>query len=316
VSATRRDRVLGYAEAVAAASLWGSSGIFAVNLFRLGLPPESLALLRPLVGGAILLVVVAATRWKSLRIDLGGLAVLGLGGGLAVGVFQIAYQLSTDAVGVPSTVAMLYLAPAVVAAASGPLLGEWPDRTRLALLAITLSGVWLSVLGAEEVTTTFGSSGFGWGVLAGLSYGAYTLFGRFASPRYGSIPTVVYSTLGSCAFLAVVVPATSGPVVWPDSGSAWILLLLFALLTIAVAHFLFFDALSRIDASRASIATAVEPVVAGVLATLLLSQGLTPLGWVGIGLVVLGVVGVGATTRADDEIAAGEIAVAPPGGAM
>ncbi len=316
MSATRRDRVLGYAEAVAAASLWGSSGIFAVNLFRLGLPPESLALLRPLVGGAILLVVVAATRWKSLRIDLGGLAVLGLGGGLAVGVFQIAYQLSTDAVGVPSTVAMLYLAPAVVAAASGPLLGEWPDRTRLALLAITLSGVWLSVLGAEEVTTTFGSSGFGWGVLAGLSYGAYTLFGRFASPRYGSIPTVVYSTLGSCAFLAVVVPATSGPVVWPDSGSAWILLLLFALLTIAVAHFLFFDALSRIDASRASIATAVEPVVAGVLATLLLSQGLTPLGWVGIGLVVLGVVGVGATTRADDEIAAGEIAVAPPGGAM
>lgn len=316
MSATRRDRVLGYAEAVAAASLWGSSGIFAVNLFRLGLPPESLALLRPLVGGAILLVVVAATRWKSLRIDLGGLAVLGLGGGLSVGVFQIAYQLSTDAVGVPSTVAMLYLAPAVVAAASGPLLGEWPDRTRLALLAITLSGVWLSVLGAEEVTTTFGSSGFGWGVLAGMSYGAYTLFGRFASPRYGSLPTVVYSTLGSCAFLAVVVPTTSGPVVWPDSGSAWILLLLFALLTIAVAHFLFFDALSRIDASRASIATAVEPVVAGVLATLLLSQGLTPLGWVGIGLVVLGVVGVGATTRVDDEIAAGEIAVAPPGGAM
>jgi len=302
-----RQRLLGYGEAVLAASLWGSSGIFAVNLFRLGVPPESLAFLRPFLGSLMLLAVVAVRSARTLRVDLRGLAVLFLGGGLSVGVFQIAYQLSTDAVGVPSTVAMLYLAPAVVAAASGPLLGEWPDRTRIALLVVTLAGVWLTVLGAEEVTTTFGASGLWWGVLAGVSYGAYTLFGRFAAPRYGSMSTVVYSTVGSCVFLAVVVPATSGPIVWPGSFGAWALLAAFALLTIAVAHFLFFDALSRIDASRASISTAVEPVVAGVLATLLLSQGLTPLGWTGITLVVLGVAGVGLTARSDEEVAA-----APP----
>lgn len=289
--------LLGYAEAVGAASLWGSSGIFAVNLFRLGVPPESLALLRPLVGGVLLLALFAARDVRALALDLRGLLVLGVGGGLAIGVFQIAYQLSTDAVGVPSTVALLYLAPAVVAAASGPLLGEWPDRTRLVLLAITLSGVWLSVLGAEEVVATFGNSGVAWGVLAGVSYGTYTLFGRFAAPRYGSKRTVVYSTLGSLVFLSVAVPATSGPVVWPASSRAWVLLIAFGLLTIAVAHFLFFDALSRIDASRASIATAVEPVVAGVLATVLLAQGLSPLGWLGIGLVAAGVAGVGATAR-------------------
>ncbi|NIR79687.1 MAG: EamA family transporter, partial [Gemmatimonadetes bacterium] len=139
-----RGQLAGYAEAVGAASLWGSSGIFAVHLFRLGVPPESLALLRPLVGGALLLALVALRNARRLAIDPAGLVILGLGGGLAIGVFQIAYQLSTDAVGVPSTVALLYLAPAVVAAGSGPLLGEWPDRTRIALLVVTLSGVWLS----------------------------------------------------------------------------------------------------------------------------------------------------------------------------
>ncbi len=307
-----RGRLLGYAEAVAAASLWGSSGIFAVNLFRLGVPPESLALLRPLLGGAILLAAVLVVRPAVLRVERRGLLLIFLGGGVAVGVFQIAYQLSTDAVGVPSTVAMLYLAPAVVAAASGPILGEWPDRTRLALLAVTLTGVWLSVLGAEEVTATFGSSGVGWGLLAGLSYGAYTLFGRYATPRYGSLPIVVWSTLGSCVVLAVAVPLTSGPVVLPEGGRAWSLLFAFSLVTIAVAHSLFFDALGRIDASRVSIATAVEPVVAGLLATVLLAQGLTPLGWAGIGLVVVGVAGVGVTARAD-EPEVGE-PVAPPGG--
>lgn len=297
-SSSGHDVVLGYFEAVLAASLWGSSGIFAVHLFRLGVPPESLALLRPLVGGLVLLAAALALRGpRSLALDVRGVIVLGVGGGLAIGVFQLAYQLSTDAVGVPSTVALLYLAPAVVAAASGPLLGEWPDRTRIALLVLTLTGVWISVLGADEVTATFGNTGVAWGVLAGVSYGAYTLFGRYASPRYGALRTVVYSTVGSVAFLALVLPFTSGPVVWPGSSTAWLVLLAFAVLTIAVAHSLFFDALSRIDASRASIATAVEPVVAGILATVLLSQGLSPMGWAGIALVAAGVAGVGLTAR-------------------
>ena len=208
-----RDRLLGYAEAVAAASLWGFSGIFAVNLFRLGVPPESLAFLRPLVGALILLIAVGLRDRNGLRVDGRGLLVLMVGGGVSVALFQIAYQFSTDAVGVPSTVAMLYLAPAVVAAASGPLLTEWPDRTRIALLIVTLSGVWLSVLGADSVSATFGSTGLRWGMLAGIAYGAYTLFGRYAAPVYGSIPTVVYSTLGCVLFLALAVPVTSGPIV-------------------------------------------------------------------------------------------------------
>ncbi len=296
----RRQRLLGYTEAVAAACLWGSSGVFAVNLFRLGVPPESLALLRPLLGSALLLAMVGASNRRVLAIDRTGLMVLLGGGGVAVGIFQVAYQFSTDAVGVPSTVAMLYIAPAIVAIASGPLLGEWPDRTRIVLLVVTLSGVWLSVLGAHDVAATFGTSGVLWGVLAGVSYGAYILLGRFASPRYGSIRTVVYSSVGSVLFLAVAVPATTGPVVWPDSGQAWALLLAFSVLTIVVAHTLFFDALKRIDASRVSIASAIEPVVAGILATLLLAQGLSPMGWAGIGLVVSGVVGVGLTTAREE----------------
>jgi DME family drug/metabolite transporter len=291
------NRFLGYIEALAAACFWGSSGVFAVTLFRLGVPPESLALLRPFVGTIIIVAAVAAWNVRELRIGARGfLTLMGIGG-LAVGVFQIAYQFSTDAVGVPSTVAMLYLAPAVVAAAAGPLLGEWPDRTRIALLITTLTGVWLSVLGADEVAATFGTRGLAWGVTAGLSYGAYTLFGRFAAPRYGSIRTVVYSTLGSCVFLAVVVPVTTGPIVLPASPRAWVILVAFSALTIAIAHFLFFDALSRIDASRVSITTAVEPVVAAVLATVLLSQGLSAVGWFGISLVVVGVAGIGISTR-------------------
>ena len=297
--AARNERLLGFLEAVAASCLWASSGIFAVHLFRMGVPPETVALLRPVVGVAILVVGFALLRPSALRAGARDLLVLGLGGGAAVAVFQMAYQLSTDAVGVPTTVALLYMAPAIVVAASGPLLGEWPRPQRVALVALTLAGVWLSVLGADDVPATFGTTGLAWGALAALSYATYTLFGRYATPRYGSAKTVIYSTGGACVLLALIVPAATGPLTLPPSADAWLLLVAFGALTIACAQFLFFDALGRIEASGASIATAAEPAVAAVLATVMLSQGLAPLGWLGIALVVAGVVGVGLTARGE-----------------
>jgi drug/metabolite transporter (DMT)-like permease len=290
-------RLTGYLQALAAATLWGSSGVFAVQLFRLGLSPDSVALLRPLIGVVVLGLFVAVRSPRALYVDGKGLLLLAGLGGVTIGIFQIAYMRSTDAVGVPSTVALLYVAPAWVVAISGPLLGEWPDRVRLLLLAVTLMGVWLTVFGANDVEPLFGKSGVAWGVTAGTAYAAYTLFGRYAARRYGAMPTVVYSSVGACVVLGLTAAFTAVEVQWPSSGPAWAWLTAFAVLTIAVAHSLFFAALTRIDAAEVSISAAIEPVVAAVLATIALQQGLAALGWLGIGLVVLGVGGIGRRSR-------------------
>lgn len=285
----------GYVEAVVAAALWGSSGIFSVYLFRMGVTPQAVALIRPALGLVFLLLAVGVTRPSSLRISWRGFAVLFLAGGAAVGVFQVAYQLSVDAVGVPSTVALLYVAPAIVVALSGPLLGEWPTLARVGLAAVAVVGVWLSILGARNVQTTFGTVGVGWGLAAAASYAGYVLIGRYAAPRWGSMATVVYSTAGACLLLAVLLPFTPVPVTLPEAAAPWILLAVFGVLTVTVAQFLFFDALRFVDASRAAVSATAEPLVAALLATTLLNQGLDPLGWVGLALVVAGVAGVGLT---------------------
>ena len=283
----------GYVEAVGAAALWGSSGIFSVYLFRMGVTPQAVALFRPALGLLFLLVAVTTSRPASLRVSRRGLAVLFLGGGATVGVFQVGYQLSVDAAGVPATVALLYVAPAIVVALSGPLLGEWPTFARVGLAALAVLGVWMSVLGAHDVTAAFGSAGVGWGLAAAASYAGYILIGRYAAPRWGSLPTVVYSTAGACLLLVVLLPFTPVPVTLPRTASAWALLGFFGLLTVAVAQFLFFDALRFVEASRAAVSATAEPVVAALLATVLIGQGLDPLGWVGLALVVTGVAGVG-----------------------
>jgi DME family drug/metabolite transporter len=271
----------------------------------MGTTPASVALLRPVLGLVFLVVGAALLAPRTFRVSSRGLWILMGAGGLLTAAFQVGYQLAVDSVGVPTTVALLYLAPALVVAASGPLLGEWPTRARVGLAAVSVVGVWLTVTGARGADVSLEPAGLAWGALAGTMYAGYTLLGRYASPRFGSLATVIYSTAGACIILAVVLPLVQAGALLPPSPGAWGLLALFGLLTMALATFLFYDGLGRVDAGWASITTTVEPVVAALLATWLVDQRLTASGWVGLGLVVTGVAGAYRARRRERAAEAG-----------
>jgi drug/metabolite transporter (DMT)-like permease len=287
----RSTAAAGYLEATAAAALWGCSGIFATALLGLGLTAGSNALLRPVLGGVALLLGAIAFARSSLRPGWRAFLLLAGPGGAITALFQIAYQSSFAESGVTTTVALLYLAPAITVAASGPLLGEWPTGRQLALAALSVVGVWLTVTGAEDASMDLGARGLVWGVLAGTSYAGYTLFGRWGARRHGSYATLLHTNLGSCLLIAIGLPLLGLRVVMPQSAEAWRLMGVYALLTVTLSSLLYYDALHRIEAGRAAIATTLEPVVAAVLATLILDQGLEPRGWAGLAMVVGGVAG-------------------------
>jgi DME family drug/metabolite transporter len=208
-------------------------------------------------------------------------------------LFQLAYQFATEAMGVPATVGMLYLAPVMVMALSGPLLGERPGRCQVTLGVVAVVGVWLVVAGARGAEVTLNARGIAWGLANAAGYAGYTLFGRWAVPRFGSLATVMHSYWAACLILAVALPTVAGPGAFtlPTGGRGWALLVGYGLLTIAVAVLVFYDALRRIPAHRASVVATVEPVVAALLAGVLLGQHLVPAGWLGLALVVTGVAG-------------------------
>jgi drug/metabolite transporter, DME family len=143
------------------------------------------------------------------------------------------------------------------------------------------------VLGAG---TAEGSGSLTWGITCGVSAAVYTVFGRMAAPRYGSLAVTLYSTLGGGLLLLVawgvgIIEVSMPP---PDT---WVLLVVFSLLTMSLATWLYFAALKRVEASRASIIATTEPVVASILAAVLLGQTMAPIGWAGLLLVVVGVAG-------------------------
>ncbi|HCR03980.1 MAG TPA: hypothetical protein DIU18_02190, partial [Gemmatimonadetes bacterium] len=90
---TTRGRALtvGYLKVAGAAVLWGSSGVFADALVTMEMPPESIALLRPVVGGAALLLGAALVRREALLPDWQGFVLLAGVGGIVTALFQVAY---------------------------------------------------------------------------------------------------------------------------------------------------------------------------------------------------------------------------------
>jgi drug/metabolite transporter (DMT)-like permease len=288
--AVRRAEAVGTVEVLAAAALWGTSGLFSVGLFRAGVHPLDVALFRPAVA-AVALAAWALLRQRGALWPGRDLAVLWLVGGGVTAVFQLGYQSATDAVGVPATVGMLYLAPLLVMVAGVPLLGERPTRRQVGFGLVAVAGVWAVVAGARGADVVLSPAGIAWGLVTAAGYAGYTLFGRWAAGRWAPLTTVLHSQVGASIVLAVVLPLVWGPVRWPREAGSAALLTAYGILTVAVAVLLFYDALRRIPAARASVTATIEPVVAAVLAAAVLGQTLTGWGWVGLSLVVFGVAG-------------------------
>jgi len=292
---SRRAVTVAYLQVVLAGVLWATSGPFSIALYRMGIPPTSVALLRPAVGVVFMGLLLLPRGLGAFRLDRKGALGLLILGGLVVGVFQLAYQMSTAAVGVPATVALLYLAPAYVVGMSALFLGERLTLLRGGLALLSVAGVWLTVFGTRGVDVELSAQGILWGCVCGLTYGSYTLFGKVFGRQYGALVPLFWSTLGGTLLLSLTWAVRREPVVLPDSALAWGVLLAFGFFTMAAAALLLFHAMRTLEAGRASIGTTVEPLAATLLAVVLLDQTLTAGGWVGLSLLLLGVTGAYAT---------------------
>ncbi len=283
--------VMAYLAVLGAGILWGTSGPFSVTLFRMGLPPESVALLRTVVGGIFLALFLLWMNPAGFRISRRNLvAMMGLGG-VIVGVFQFSFQMSTEAIGVPATVALLYLAPAFVVAVSPWILAERITWVRAGLAAVSVVGVWMTVFGSRGVDVEITPEGLFWGVMCGVTYGSYAMFGRILSPRHGPLAPLFWSTLGGAILLGVALRGIGAQLILPSTTEAWVILVIFGFTTITLAALLLFYAVEVVDAGRAAIGTTIEPFVATILAVAFLEQTLDGTGWLGLIVLVAGVAG-------------------------
>jgi len=285
-------RLVGYLCAMAAGATWGTTGPLSTGLYAF-MPATSIGFWRVLMGTVCLAIWALAFRRDLFRVDARGWLLVGLGGGILLAVFEIAYQFAIAGAGVAGAAALLYTAPVIVAVLARLILREALTPVRLGLALVVMVGVALTVThgsnaGAEAARLGIGA-GIAGGVLSALSYALTTLLARYAVPRYGAARVLFLEALGGVGILAIVLPLAHHAPTPPPTAAAWRGLLGLTAGSVLAANILFFTAVKRIEAAPAAVAATIEPVVGTLLALALFSQRLTTLGWLGLLMVVGGV---------------------------
>jgi drug/metabolite transporter, DME family len=281
-------RVSGVLAVAAAASIWGTLGLFAKILYAQGVSFEALVAVRASVGwAAVIIFVLARGKAKSLRVSGRDLAFLAPLGFVGIGLFYLLYFYTVRESRVGTAAILLYSSPAFVVVLARLFLNEALNAAKVFALFMTAGGIFL-VAGAydpsnlEVIPTVLLT-----GLLSGLTYGLYSIFGRPVTGHLG--PSIILSYalfFGSLLLVVAALPTLDTLAGLPRSSYALLLMLAVVHTTLAFALYTF--GLGRLGAGRAAIVATVEPVVAGALGMALLGEALTVPKGVGALLVISG----------------------------
>ena len=293
----KSSRVAGYLCALGAGAVWGTTGPLSTKLYAEGAAITGIGFWRLMLGTAGLALWAVLFHRDVFKVDRKGLLLMGGLGGAMVALFEVAYQFGIAGAGVAGAAALLYTAPVMVALVAKPLLGERLTPLRFALCVAVMIGAAMTVMGksggATQSATGLASvvAGVIGGLLAAISYATTTVLARWTVPRYGSYRMLFWEALGGVLILAIVLPLAGHAPAPPPTSAAWLYVIALAAGGVVLANFLFFGGVRRIEATLTAVAATIEPVVGALLAFLLLSQGLTIVGWAGLLMVVGGVAG-------------------------
>lgn len=274
-----------------AAGLWGTLGLFFKASLAYGLTSLGLAFLRSLLTLVLLVLGLVLTRPRLLRVAPRHLPAFLLLGGVSVALFYWVYILAVDLTSVATGAVLLYTAPAWVTLLARWQFGEPLGRRKLAALALAFVGCALVARAYDLQHLRLNGLGVLAGLAAGLTYALYSILSVPLLRRYPPLTVVTWAVAFGALLLAPVVAwqgwATLAPVLAPSP--LWLWLLGLAVGPTVGALTLYTAGLQRVPAGVASITATLEPVVATVLAVVVLGERLAVPQLVGGALVVTAV---------------------------
>ncbi len=179
-----RDNLLGILAVAAAASIWGTLGLLAKMLYAQGVTFEALVAFRVTVGWLAVVGFLAVARgargFRVARRDLIFLIPQGLVG---IGAFYLLMHYTMRESGVGTTTILVYTAPAFVVVLARLFYREPLNAAKIFALVLTIGGILLVVGAYDPSGLKVSSTILLTGLLSGLSYGLYAIFGRPVAGR-------------------------------------------------------------------------------------------------------------------------------------
>ncbi|MFC6359603.1 DMT family transporter [Luteococcus peritonei] len=280
-------RAAGVALALSGACLWGTTGTSQALLVGEH-SPVAVGGLRALVAAIALLALAllrGPVRWlRTLRTARPAWL---MAAGLSVAAYQLTFFAAVDRTGVAvGTLVMLATAPGVAGLVGWLLHGLRPSRLWAVATLVGLAGAALLVLGSG------GSRRLDWwglalAVAAGAAFALYSVAGRELSGS-GADQVSLTSGIFAVASLVLAVPLLRQDLAFVSEPRNLLVLGWLGVVATAVAYLLYQQGLRSIDAATASTVALAEPMVANLLAVLVLHEPFTVVMGLGVLLVLAG----------------------------
>lgn len=293
-----RRPALGYGTYLIAATLFALNGSVSKFLLLGGVPWQRLSQLRVTLAFLILLLVVALVRRSGLRLrraEIGRLAVYGI---LGIAATQSLYFLGIQKLAVGVALLIEFTAPIMVALWFRFVMRE-PVRDRV-FLALLLALVGLAMVAQVWAGFSLDVVGVVASLGAAVALALYYVLGEKLVVDRDPVSLTMWGFFFATAFWAVVQPWWSFP--WETlaltaepfgaDGPAvpgWALIAWMVVPGTVVPFALVLQALRHLRATQASVVGMTEPLIASVIAFVLLGEVLTPVQILGGAVVLAGV---------------------------
>jgi len=281
----------GYGLVLLAAGCWAGGGLLAKWLFTMPGPstagwlwqplgividPLLLSAARATVAFVFVLAYLALRRRDLLVVRARHLPFLAAFGVFGLAMVHFSYFKTISLTGVATAILLEYLAPVIVLVFSVLLLGERLTWSLPAAVALSIVGCALMVGFVGGGGLVVSGEGIAWGLASAVFFAGYALMGRYAAHRFAPWTLLLYGLGAATVFWMVVLGGPARVISLLGDGRALAAVVFMAIVSTVIPFGAFLKALHLIDATKASITSTVEPVIAGIAAWFLFAEHL---GW-------------------------------------
>lgn len=275
---------LGYISVCSAALLWAASGNASKFLLQSEVTPFQLVQLRTTLAAAFLFLFLLVRRrdlLKTARSDVMYFIMLGI----VLAVMLFAYLYAISRIHVAAAVLLQYQAPALIALYS--LFSRRVTLSVFTLLAIVgaLIGCYLMVGAYNLNILDMNKAGILSGLGSAVALAVYSVRSEYGMRTYSAWTVLSYALLVAAIIWNVIIPPFAAFTV-KYSASAWGWIVFISLVGTVAPFGLYSEGIKRIGSTHSSITATLEPVMAGVIAYVLLGEVMELPQLIGAGTVI------------------------------
>ena len=274
---------------IAASVLWGTTGT--ASAFIPDVSPLAVGASSMGVGG-VLLVLNAKNNLLSDRQKLLSKPSLLFIGSLCVAIYPLAFYSSMRLAGVAiGTVISIASAPFFTVIMERLISNKRVTSRWVVSFIFGVVGVILLTLGKTQYLDINAQAnsrilGVLLGLVAGLTYATYSWTARQMIENGVNSKSAMASMFGLSAILLLPSLLLTGENLFLDAKHISVALYL-AIAPMFFGYLLFGQALRVIEASKATLITLLEPIVATILAIIIIGETFSPIGWLGMSLMIV-----------------------------